>query len=572
MSGKADFRFEFESKAIGYVLSNRKLAVPIYQRAYSWKKEQVSDYWDDLHGAFRQGSQEYFIGNLVLSEEGFDGPYEAIIDGQQRLATTLLLLTAVRDEHMARGKQRAADEIHESFISRFDSRQEDDVPKLLLNSDDREFFRRLVVERGSKEQPRLTKPSHESIFQARQYLRKKVNELASSAGDEWYDRLVGLREFVEKRLIVVVVDVPTEADAFLIFETLNDRGADLTIADMLKNYLFRRAEGDMEVVRDAWVSALGALDMSAENAIFTKFIRHLWSSKHGATRERLLFREIKERITARKNAVDFGSEIQQSSQHYAAILNSEHDYWRGLGAQTKANIETIERLKLERVRPLLLALMQYFQDSMLKDALRSIVAWGVRGLIAGSIEGGRAEKAYCDAAVAVRKGKIKTVAELLSQLQSIIPTDEEFKAAFKTSRVSTSSGRAAIARYYLHALERVERKQDQPELVSNEDAEEVNLEHILPKNPKVGEWDQFSPEEQKAWLHRLGNMVLLRKGENDRIGNKPWTIKKPVLEASELRLTARAGKNDEWGRSEIESAQRHMAELALHAWPMSHSK
>ena len=312
--------------------------------------------------------------------------------------------------------------------------------------------------------------------------------------------------------------------------------------------------------------------MSAENATFTKFVRHLWSSKYGATRERFLFRSIKERVVSRANAVDFGLEIWQSSQHYAAVLNSDHDYWRGLGAQTKANIETVERLKLERVRPLLLALMQYFQEPILKDALRSVVAWGVRGLIVGSIEGGRAEKAYCDAAVAVRNGRIKTVAELLSQLQPILPTDEEFRAAFKTSRVTTSSGRAAIARYYLHAFERVERGEDQPELVSNEDAEEVNLEHILPKNPKAGEWDQFSPERQKVWVHRLGNMALLSKGNNDRIGNEPWAVKKPVLEASALLLTSRAGNNIKWGEEEIEAAQGHMAELALRAWPLSHDE
>lgn len=93
--------------------------------------------------------------------------------------------------------------------------------------------------------------------------------------------------------MAMVLTVPTDADAYLIFETLNDRGADLTIADLLKNYLFGRAGTKLDAVRDGWMQVLGALDISAENALFTTFLRHYWSSKHGAIRERELYKSIK---------------------------------------------------------------------------------------------------------------------------------------------------------------------------------------------------------------------------------------------------------------------------------------
>jgi hypothetical protein len=110
-------------------------------------------------------------------------------------------------------------------------------------------------------------------------------------------------EYLRESVRVIVVDVPTDADAFLIFETLNDRGADLTIADLLKNYLFRHAEDSLETVRDGWVRALGALEISAENSVFTSFLRHLWSSKYGATREKDLYASIKDRVTTRTQAI-----------------------------------------------------------------------------------------------------------------------------------------------------------------------------------------------------------------------------------------------------------------------------
>jgi hypothetical protein len=77
----------------------------------------------------------------------------------------------------------------------------------------------------------------------------------------------------------------------------------------------------------------------------------------------------------------------------------------------------------------------------------------------------------------------------------------------------------------------------QPELVVNPDVRQVNLEHILPKSPKEGQWKSFTEEDQKLYVHRLGNMALLQKGANGRIGNQPWTVKKPILAGSALVLT-----------------------------------
>ena len=192
----------------------------------------------------------------------------------------------------------------------------------------------------------------------------------------------------------------------------------------------------------------------------------------------------------------------------------------------------------------------YELEDKLKQALRAVVSWGVRGLVVGGIGGGTAEKAYCDAAVNVRNGSIKTVAELLTELETFVATDQEFHNAFASRRLTNGK----LARYYLHALERVAIGHDEPELIPNQDSDQVNLEHILPKNPLEDEWPEFDPEEQSIWVHRLGNMVLLQKGPNDRIGNKPWADKKAVLNESELQLTARAATNAEWGKDEIDEA------------------
>jgi hypothetical protein len=199
--------------------------------------------------------------------------------------------------------------------------------------------------------------------------------------------------------------------------------------------------------------------------------------------------------------------------------------------------------------------------------LRGAVAWAVRGLIVGGIGGGTYERRYCDAAVKIRAGDIKSTEELFTELASIIPSDDEFESSFATARVS----KGALARYYLVALEKGKIGEAEPELVPNENEEHVNLEHVLPRNATDADWPQFTPDERKVYLHRIGNMALLQKGPNGRIGNRPFSVKKPILAASQLELTKEAGAESDWTTTVIHERQGELAKLAVGVWPRSPS-
>jgi hypothetical protein len=316
-------------------------------------------------------------------------------------------------------------------------------------------------------------------------------------------------------------------------------------------------------VRDRWVGSLGALEISAENATFVTFLRHYWSSKHGATRERELYKDIKKRVVTDGQAVDFADELQKAARLYAALLNTDHEFWASLGTGTKEAVETLLRLDLGQIRPLLLAGMQHFTPNEVKKLIRAAVAWGVRGLIFGGIGGGTYERRYCEAAVKIRSGDIKSVDELFAQLSDLIPSDEEFVSSFAVARVP----RSPLARYYMYALDRGKGGQDEPELVPNEDEDKVNLEHVLPKNPSDGEWTEFTDEQKRDFVHRIGNMTLLQKGPNGRIGNKPFAYKRPILAASALLWTQDAGARANWTPQMIADRQGDMAKLAATVWP-----
>ncbi len=257
---------DYDAVGIAKLLRTELLAVPQYQRSYSWltreeedqqdgrpaPRAQVVEYWEDLSRSFDQG-KSYFLGTVVLSSDGAPSGRTVVIDGQQRLATTSLLLAGIRSAYQRRGQTQYADSIHRDYLGRFDRDAGMDQANFILSSDDRDFYQRLVLLREPAESNNV---SQTLIKRSATYLDRAVDKLCDEAGTGWKARLDGLVRYLDEGAQVIVITVATEADAFLIFETLNDRGADLTVADLLKNFLFSQAGGRLDEVRDSWVITL----------------------------------------------------------------------------------------------------------------------------------------------------------------------------------------------------------------------------------------------------------------------------------------------------------------------------
>lgn len=149
-------------------------------------------------------------------------------------------------------------------------------------------------------------------------------------------------------------------------------------------------------------------------------------------------------------------------------------------------------------------------------------------------------------------------------MKDVVPPDATFEAAFSEARVE----KGYLARYYLRALERRVKDEDQPELVPNEEEEEVNLEHILPETLERN-WPNTDPELAAAYYNRLGNMVLLQAKKNSTIGNAAFADKKKVLAASAFLLTSGVKDSANWGTNEIQGRQKTLAKVAVETWPLA---
>jgi hypothetical protein len=556
---------EIADMGIGSVLKRSRLIVPPNQREYSWEEKHVTDLFQDLQKASDGGAASYFLGTIALTGSNPEKP--EVTDGQQRLATVTLLLTAMRDYYFKNDRKFHVDWIEREYLTFPDPEDARNVSRLTLNVDDRDFFMKQVVSRPG-DADRQTKPrkdSHWRIVDAIKLANQRVHIITSASTKEAdnVNRLKHWIDYLAQDALVIVLKLPSDLNAFRMFETLNDRGLRTTQVDILKNYLFRESGERMSEMQPKWSAIMIALESLDVDDVELSFLRHFIMTKHGMTRAAEMYEKIEKTVSGPFQAVTFVSELEENASDYVAILSADHKKWNGYQQGIRNSIRTMRTLKVQQIRPLMLAVARRFAAKEAERAFRLFVSWSVRFLIAGGGRGGTLEEAYASAAQKVASGHIKNTTQLITEFQSVVPTDPEFETAFAVARVSKNY----MARYYLRALELKQKGDAAPEWVPNE-TEEINLEHVLPENPEDN-WPEVDADTAAALHTRIGNMVLLQAKMNSTIGNSPFEEKKKVFEKSSYILTAQVGRSASWGKDEIDARQKKLAALAVKTWQIS---
>lgn len=551
----ADSSTHIELTGVANVLK-RKLSVPVHQRSFEWTADEVRELIEDLQGALSSSQSEYFLGSIVVIAAG-GSDRESVLDGQQRLATLSLLLAGIVDEFERLGQAERAGAVREYLVS-FDIDLGESSPQLRLNGDDDVYFRKLLATEFPE--PSAGAPaSHQLLFGARKQTRVWLQS-HNVDGEPRVTWLVSIFKFLRDAVRVIFFRVPDDANAFLIFETLNDRGLELSIADLLKNYLLGRAEGRQDSVLTLWTRTLGVLKAHSLEKNFTVFLRHYWSSKYEVVREKELYRRVKSRITNAASVVDFAEDLAKNSYLYSAVVSSDHEYWSSVSADARERLRVLHLLGLEQYRPMLLAALVHFEPHEVEKALALLENWNVRLIVVGGLGGGVMEAKYAELAREIRSGDIKNSTELYNRSRSFVPADEVFESSFSTATVS----KVGLARYYLSTLERMFFDAARRELIPSP---QLTLEHILPERPQA-QWPQFTSEQHAASVRRLGNLVLLNHKMNSDLRSASFEEKKPVYAQSSLNLTKAIAGYDRWTVESIRERQAELAKRAVKAWPL----
>jgi hypothetical protein len=481
----------------------------------------------------------------------------------------MILIAAIRDWFSQSGDAETARRIAEESLYSVDRKTLQPKTHFALSTYDNEFFIDHVLRppdaserKNAKADPK--QDSHERIVEAAAAAKKYVADITTPLQTpekvkflhEWLD-------FLESGARVIWVEVQDQRTAYRIFETMNDRGLKLSAADLLKNYLYSLADPKTKqpVVVKNWQGMVAVLESLGEDGDIVDYIRYYWITGHGHTRSNELFDEIKREVTNEAHAVSWSTQLELRAHDYAALYTSSHDAWSGYHPGVRVRVETLRFLGVSQVRPLLLAAFGKFSPKEMAALLAAAVNWSVRVLLTG-VPSGTLEGHYSKNAKKVTDGVITGVGALSKEMAIIIPDDGRFKAAVATAVVAN----AQLARYYLRVLQMQADGAMDNQYVPNA-GEQVTLEHILPINPGPG-WINISTEEVKANYNRLGNQALLDATVNSKLGNVDYDVKKPALAASPFSLTKEAAAHAQWHVSEIRDRQKHLAELAVLAWPI----
>lgn len=559
MPGHPD-TIEFEHKGIGAVLAHNRLGVPLNQREYAWEDEHVQELFSDFAGAIDNDRPTYFLGTVVFTSGG-DEP--EVSDGQQRLATTTILLAAIRDYLKGIKDHARANSIEQEFLKTTDFETTDTVPRLRLNVDDNEFFKHYVIEGSHSVAASLE--SHKKIKAASELATKHIAIILEphqkqAAKTATLQRWV---KFLRDGAQVVVLRVPDQLNAFVMFETLNDRGLKASQADLIKNYLLGLCGASIAEGQQKWAKMKAVLESIGQGDITVTYLHHLLITKLGPTKEREVFDKVRTLANSRSKALQFLEEAAEGADDYSALYNPGATKWNEYGTSTRKCLTTINRdLRVEQIRPLMFAVARHFSVNEAKKAFRLFVYWSVRFLVVGG-RGGLLDRNYSLRAQDVSKQTIKNSTQLTAALD-IIPSDALFEAAFAEARISQDF----IARYLLRALEMKAKGGSEPENIPNDEENVINVEHILPEHPG-NNWPSIDKETASALYKRLGNMVLMQASKNTLIGNSAFALKKKALQESAFLLTNEVSKESKWEAKQIKDRQARLAKLAIQTWPMS---
>ena len=517
--------------------------VPRFQRPYSWDRENVDDFWQD---AIVSADEDYFIGSFVFWADDVHQNRFYIVDGQQRITTITLLLAVLRNALQDMGDQALAEGMH-NLIERPDI---NNVKKYVLHSDtpypylqehiQKLGFPNVQVELGREEK---------SLKSAFDYLKDKVSKRLESIdidttiadNKKTAEKIEAIKSIRDKllRLKMIVVELDNEDDSYLVFETLNTRGKDLTVSDLVKNLLTRllRVENqDVDLAKDKWISIQKQFDEAEIEININKFILYSWISRYPYTSAQKLFREIKQRINV-YNANDYIDDLVSDSIIYRKLLEPNVFQWNRNEINVRKSIRALNVFRVAQPLPMMIALLRDFNRSaitnkQLRKAFSTLEKFHVQfTAITSQRIGGGTARLYASSAQQLyeatdKNKKNAVINDFISKLRDRRPSYDEYEVNFSELYfTSTQTRQRGLFRYILSTLDAHWRG-----TTEGIDYDQYTIEHLAPEGG--GKGSTVSREK----IGMIGNMILITKELNERLDRKRFSKKIAILKEANVSM------------------------------------
>ncbi|GAA7085714.1 DUF262 and DUF1524 domain-containing protein [Helicobacter pylori] len=541
-----------------FIKDNQKnqLVIPIYQRLYSWGKEQCEELWDDIIKIGGDDKMDgHFIGSIlyVLNRITHSNNALLIIDGQQRLTTITLLLTALRN-HLSDEVKRKEIENHYLINS---NRDGDKKFRLILSDSDKDTLLYLI----DKDRRKPSEPSSKIVENFKLF-------------EEWVsntDKLEIIFKGLEKLTIVWIALTKKEDDPQLIFESMNSKGMELTQTDLIRNYIVMETEAEkQEGFYNKYWRAMEE-EFKQNKKWFDRFVRHYLTIK---TREIPNINKVY--VAFKRYQQERGIETEvllQDLQKYCGYFckiafkkEADKDLNKALGF--------LVDLEMDVIYPLLLELYSDYSDGVLsKQDFIPIIALIESYLYRRAICGlgtNSLNKVFAFFTKHIQKDEyfksLKAHFGYLTEKQRF-PNNDEFKDRLIT--IDFYNKFKKKTKCFFERLENFDTKEPV-------NTKGLTVEHIMPQTltedtEDTEEWKRDLGENfqeiHDKYLHTIGNLTLT--GYNQEYSNKSFQEKKGMekgFKQSPLKLNQSLKDLESFGEEEIKKRANDLADRALKIW------
>ena len=549
--------------------TSRQFIVPIFQRNYSWQKNQYEQLWFDILRASKfKEKQNHFIGSIVYIDMGTPAgrPQQLLlIDGQQRLTTISILLCAIKDyvqKFNLETKLINLAKIKNQFLYNSDEIDEDRY-KLLLNVQDKETYIKLIDNTIFT----VNKPTT-NIIKCYEFFYERIEDFIKQHGqiDEIYAGIF--------KLSLVSISLDKDSDnPQMIFESMNSTGKDLSQTDLLRNYLLMdlTPEKQTRLYKTYWKSMeeLFGEDIYKNDVNkFDYFIRDFLTLKSDTgyiCKINNVYENFK-RYYLDNNCEKFAvlKDLFTYAKYYAWIdLLQEND------DELKLYWQEFKKLDSHVVYPFLLKLYDDYSRQILikedfKKILQVVISYLWRRAIC-EIPTNSLSKTFATLYQAVDKDDyVNSVikAFVFKSSYKRFPSDYEVREKLQTKDIY----HFRLRKYLLEALENYYHKEPIDLNTAN-----YTIEHIMPQNIEHNlSWQQMLGEDwqevHSLYLHTLGNLTIT--GYNAEMSNKSFWEKvngESGFKHSHLKLNESIAQSDVWNKKAIQRRTNILTDIILKA-------
>ena len=554
----------------------KQFQIPLFQRRYSWEKKNWNTLWDDLMSIYNGEVEDgYFMGTIVTqSTPGTaDGisPF-IVIDGQQRLTTLTLLLVVLRNQFKIQNNHEAAAEIDEQYlINKF--KKDEDYYKILPTQTDKEIYKSIV--RDHKFKLEIDDPERLcNIYQVFIFINEKVQSEKNNIDPE------KLKQIILNKLLLVNITSDDRDNPYLIFESLNNKGLDLTQSDLIRNYIFMQfpAEEREGIYQNEWLPLEQRFKNNSLSSLgeeLKEFTQSFWFylRKDGVSiAEKEIYKHMKIRFDKSIDKHQQLRELIQFSSYYEKLRFPEKE----LNLELRKHFHSFLRLDFKTCHVFLLNIYCLYTEEKIslsdfQEILSVLESYFVRRFFTENstrVLGKLFDGLYKEVLSKDPNNIVDSLKLTLNgyMTSKVFPVDDDFKAAIINTKVYKSANIDRV-KFILERLEEHIVIRTKEEVTVNSSG--LTIEHIMPQSLS-SEWKKGLGEEcnviHDRWLHTLANLTLT--ADNPALSNKMFIEKKKLYEESKLNLNEYFDGLDNWDADAIEKRANELADMAIEVWSM----